>query len=260
MKNPYDKFAYFEKRRCCIMKIVTFDSYKTVDDQIIKDSCTIVIDLLRATSVMIAAISNGAEMIIPVEEVSEAMLFKNLQEDILLGGERDAVKIDGFDLDNSPLSYKKEIVFGKTIVITTTNGTRALKKCLLSKYVFLGSFINAKKTADHIIKNIVHDSNDTIAIVCAGTNQRFTLEDILCAGYFTELLKEGLPDIMLDDLSIASFELYKKFENNPHEVLKYSYHYSHLKRLGFDDDIEFCLKKDFVDCVCEYKNLCVKKV
>lgn len=99
-----------------------------------------------------------------------------------------------------------------------------------------------------------------IAIVCAGTEEKFTLEDVLCAGYFVDIFKTCLEKIEVDDLSLASYELYKKFENDPHEILKYSYHYNHLKKLGFEADLEFCLKKDFVDCVCEYKNLVVEKV
>ena len=242
------------------MKIVTFSHYKEINDEVLKDSYAIVIDLLRATSTMICAISNGAKRIIPVEKIEEARLFKKLDESVLLGGERGGLKIEGFDLDNSPLSYKQEVVFGKTIVFTTTNGTRALKMAAGAKRTFLGSFINAQKTAEYIIKEALHYNIDTISIVCAGTEEKFTLEDILCAGYFVDLFKENLPDVFLDDLSLASHVLYKKFENDPHEILKYSYHYSHLKRLGFEADLEFCLKKDFVDCVCEYENLIVEKV
>lgn len=134
------------------MKIITFSHYKEVTDDVLKDSYAVVIDLLRATSTMIWAISNGAKGIIPVEDISEARLLKRLDESVLLGGERGGLKIEGFDLDNSPLSYKKEAIFGKTVVMTTTNGTRALKKASCAKRIFLGSFINAKKTAEYIMK------------------------------------------------------------------------------------------------------------
>lgn len=239
---------------------MTFSHYKELTEGILKDSYAIVIDLLRATSTMIWAISNGANVIIPVENILEAKLFKRLDESVLLGGERGGLKIEGFDLDNSPLSYKKEVVFGKAIVMTTTNGTRALKKASFAKRIFLGSFINGKKTAEYILKEALKDDMQKIAIVCAGTEEKFTLEDVLCAGYFVDIFKTCLEKIEVDDLSLASYELYKKFENDPHEILKYSYHYNHLKKLGFEADLEFCLKKDFVDCVCEYKNLVVEKV
>jgi len=242
------------------LKVMTFSHYKELTEGILKDSYAIVIDLLRATSTMIWAISNGANVIIPVENILEAKLFKRLDESVLLGGERGGLKIEGFDLDNSPLSYKKEVVFGKAIVMTTTNGTRALKKASFAKRIFLGSFINGKKTAEYILKEALKDDMQKIAIVCAGTEEKFTLEDVLCAGYFVDIFKTCLEKIEVDDLSLASYELYKKFENDPHEILKYSYHYNHLKKLGFEADLEFCLKKDFVDCVCEYKNLVVEKV
>ena len=242
------------------MKVMTFSHYKELTEGILKDSYAIVIDLLRATSTMIWAISNGANVIIPVENILEAKLFKRLDESVLLGGERGGLKIEGFDLDNSPLSYKKEVVFGKAIVMTTTNGTRALKKASFAKRIFLGSFINGKKTAEYILKEALKDDMQKIAIVCAGTEEKFTLEDVLCAGYFVDIFKTCLEKIEVDDLSLASYELYKKFENDPHEILKYSYHYNHLKKLGFEADLEFCLRKDFVDCVCEFRNLVVEKV
>lgn len=134
------------------MKVMTFSHYKELTEGILKDSYAIVIDLLRATSTMIWAISNGANVIIPVENILEAKLFKRLDESVLLGGERGGLKIEGFDLDNSPLSYKKEVVFGKAIVMTTTNGTRALKKASFAKRIFLGSFINGKKNCRVYIK------------------------------------------------------------------------------------------------------------
>ncbi|ADL41619.1 2-phosphosulfolactate phosphatase [Caldicellulosiruptor obsidiansis OB47] len=242
------------------MKIVTFSHYKDVDEKEIKDSVAVVIDLLRATSVMIWAISNGAEKIIPVESIEEARLFKSVEETFILGGERGGLKIEGFDLDNSPLSYKKEVVCGRKIIMTTTNGTRALKRAVMAKRIFLGSFINAQKTAEYILKEALKKDIQKITIVCAGTEEKFTLEDILCAGYFVDMFKNGLGDVEIDDLSLASFELYKKFENDPHKILKYSYHYNRLKQLGFEKDLEFCLRKDFVDCICEYKNLVVEKV
>lgn len=254
------------------MEIVTFSHYKEIDQDLLKDSYAIVIDVLRATTVMITALSNGAKKIIPVEEVDEAKLLKKLNSDILLGGERNIIKIEEFEFDNSPLSYKKDIVENKIIAITTTNGTRALKKSIYAKKIFIGSFINAKVTAYYVIKEAVKNKINRIAIVCAGRKGRLALEDILCAGYFVDIIKDILitwqqnqykefnENLKLDDLSICAFEFYKKFENNPLEIFKCTSLYNILIELGLKEDIKFCFKKDSINCICEYKDLFVEKV
>src|SRR5471030_796321 len=165
-----------------------------------RDLCAtacVVFDVLRATSTFVTALHHGAKAIIPVSEIAEAVAFKKAEsgkqkaETILLGGERNGVRIsaDGidFDLGNSPREYTREKVRGKTIVSTTTNGTRALRACAGAKMVLAASFVNLGATAEFLRRKKFAD----ILIVCAGTGENAALEDTLAAGALCEMLSGG---------------------------------------------------------------------
>ena len=154
----------------------------------LRETLCVVFDVLRATSTFVTALHNGAKAIMPVCEISEALAFKIRHENsrtILLGGERDGVRIRAaqtggtdFDLGNSPREYTPEKVRGKTIVSTTTNGTRALRACAGAKTVLAASFLNLAATAQFIEK--LHPAQ--VLLVCAGTRENMALEDVLAAG------------------------------------------------------------------------------
>ncbi|HZF01868.1 MAG TPA: 2-phosphosulfolactate phosphatase [Methylomirabilota bacterium] len=174
----------------------------------LRATACVVFDVLRATSTFVTALHNGAKGIIPISEISEALEIKNSEarsqkpELILLGGERDGVKIrvDGivFDFGNSPREYTKEKVAGKTIVSTTTNGTRAFRACANAKTVLAASFLNLTATAKFLqLKNF-----DNVLLVCAGTGENKADEDVLAAGALCELL--GDLDLECGDVSPLS--------------------------------------------------------
>src|ERR1035437_2403057 len=123
----------------------------------LSQSVCVVFDVLRATSTMVTALGNGAAAIAPVAEIAEALGIRQRQPEVLLAGERDGVRIEphlpggiGFDLGNSPREFTAARVGGKTIAITTTNGTRALRACAPAAAVLLGSFLNLRATAEFI--------------------------------------------------------------------------------------------------------------
>ena len=155
-----------------------------------KTAC-IVFDVLRATSTFVTALNNGAKAIIPVSTITEAIALRKKQPDLLLGGEREGVKIKAsqsgsadFDLGNSPREYTPEKVEGKTIVSTTTNGTLALEACTKGGIVLAGSFLNLTATA----KFLRHLQMEEILVVCAGTGKTAALEDVLAAGALCDML------------------------------------------------------------------------
>jgi len=160
----------------------------------LRATACVVFDVLRATSTFVTALHHGAQAIIPVSEIAEAVAFKKSgarsKESgiILLGGERNGVRIsaDGvdFDLGNSPREYTPEIVRGKTIVSTTTNGTRALRACVGAKTVLAASFLNFTATAEFLRRK----NFENILLVCAGTGENQADEDVLAAGALAELL------------------------------------------------------------------------
>ena len=157
----------------------------------LRATACVVFDVLRATSTFVTALHNGAKAIVPVTEIAEALALRQKQPDVLLGGERDGVRIRAaqtggidFDLGNSPREYTPEKVRGKTIVTTTTNGTRALRACAGAKTVLAASFLNLAATAE-FIKNI---RPAQVLLVCAGTRENTALEDVLAAGALCEML------------------------------------------------------------------------
>lgn len=156
------------------------------------------IDVLRATSTMTVALTHGAERIIPVADAQEALRIKErmiaerpaMAGRILTGGERYGVKIAGFDLGNSPAEYTPEQVGGKTILFSTTNGTRAILSLKSGRTrKFLGSFL----AADALVRYLADtESIQSVAIICAGTDRQYTEEDLLLAGLFTDSIAERL--------------------------------------------------------------------
>ena len=151
----------------------------------------VVFDILRATSTFVTALHHGATAIVPVSEIAEAIALRNRQPEVLLAGERDGLKIRAaiasgidFNFGNSPREFTAEMVCGKTIVSTTTNGTRALRACAGAKCVLAAAFLNLTATAEFLRRK----SFAEILLVCAGTGDGVALEDVLAAGALADLL------------------------------------------------------------------------
>ena len=210
----------------------------------------VVIDVLRATSVITTALDNGAREVIAVSTVEEAQSRYAASDpaSTLRGGERNALKIEGFDLSNSPLEYKKKEVDGKTIILTTTNGTCAINNIKGAEQVVMACFRNAEAVADVIARR-----NDDIIIVCAGTQDRFSLDDSLCAGMLIELLKQKA-EVETDDLGLLLNRFYNESKDNLFGALSDCFHLKRLFTLGFYDDIRFCLQTNCVPTVPVLRN------
>lgn len=212
----------------------------------------VVIDVLRATTVITTALDNGAREVIPVKTVEEAQNLYATCDNALRGGERNALKIEGFDLGNSPLEYKKKTVEGKTLILTTTNGTNALNNIKGADEVVLACFRNAEAMANHLV-GLSHRGSRDIIIVCAGTEGRFSLDDGLCAGMLIEQLKQQT-EVETDDLGLLLNRFYNESKSNLFVALSECYHLKRLFMLGFYDDIKFCLETNCVGTVPILKN------
>ena len=156
------------------------------------NSIVVIIDILRATSAICTAFEHGAEQIIPVATVEEAREWKS--KGFLVGAERDAIPVDGFDFGNSPFSYMNDAVKGKTIVITTTNGTQAIHAARDAYKVVIGSFLNITSLCKWL-----QSENRNILLLCSGWKNKFNLEDALFAGAMTEAMTEVSDDFKLGD-------------------------------------------------------------
>lgn len=209
----------------------------------------VVIDVLRATSVITTALENGAREVIPVKTVEEAQnLYAQCDTaKTLRGGERNALKIEGFDHSNSPLEYKKKVVEGKTLILTTTNGTNAINNIIGADEVVLACFRNGAAVVEHIV-GLSHRGSRDIAIVCAGTESLFSLDDGLCAGMIIELLKQQT-EVETDDLGLLLNRFFNESKDNLFSALSGCYHLKRLFTLGFYDDIKFCLETNCVQTV-----------
>lgn len=203
----------------------------------IEDYIVVVIDIFRATTSICYGIENGAEAIIPVSQVEECAAYLDKEPTYLLAAERDGEIVAGFDFGNSPFSYTADKVAGKTIVLTTTNGTHALHLSRKAKKIVIGSFLNL--TA---ICNWLNEQGENILLVCSGWKNNFNLEDTLFAGAVVEQLKTG--SFSPDDPAIAANDLYNLAKNDLDGYLKKTSHSERLKQLGIERDIAFCLNVD----------------
>ncbi len=204
----------------------------------ISASCCVMIDVLRATSSIVAALAAGASFVKPASSIEQALSMKS--QNIVVAGERNSVKPPGFDLGNSPAEFAEQNLKGKGVVLTTTNGTAAIEK-LNCQTLLAASFLNLTATLEYLKKC------DHIHVVCAGSNGKFSLEDFLLAGYIASLD----PDPK-DAAAVA-----KRYAQSVSDILneiKKSFHACHLKKLGFERDIAFSAQKDIYNFVAVLKN------
>lgn len=230
------------------MKLDIIISADDIKDKVIKDKVVVVIDMLRATSVIVTAINNGCKKVIPVLTVEEAFdIVKDHREQYILGGERRALKIEGFDVSNSPLEYDKDSVCDKTVVISTTNGTRAINGCIDAKHIYIGAMINARAVAQKII-----ELGEDVVFVNAGTYGQFSMDDFICAGYMINCILESTKAELTDVAFTANYV----YENNKNilSFIKNARHYNVIKSLGLDEDLAYCMKKDIISIVPEFKD------
>jgi 2-phosphosulfolactate phosphatase len=207
----------------------------------ISDSIVVVIDVLRATSSITYGIDNGAEAIIPVAQVEDCLNFAD--SGYLLAAERNGEVVAGYDFGNSPFSYTKEKVNGKTIVLTTTNGTKALHMARESAYkVVVGSFLNLTS-----LSNWLKSQDKNVLLLCAGWKDKFNLEDTLFAGAVVNLLRKDF--IHFDDSCVAAEDMYLLAKNDLRTYLYKSSHSHRLEQLNIEADVQFCLKTDICDAI-----------
>ena len=219
------------------MKLNVLFSPVNADELYFTNKTTVVVDVLRASSTIITALSNGAIEVIPVASVDFAVKLSGgmFGGKTLLGGERNTKMIEGFALGNSPFEYSDNVVGNKYIVYYSTNGSKAIVKAKYSENLFVGSFNNLRAIADHLAK-----LNSDIEILCAGNNNHFSLEDSACAGMLIEEMRKKDFNVELSDSSLAALALYNEFGTNILEMLKHSEHGKKLLENGFEKDLEYC--------------------
>jgi 2-phosphosulfolactate phosphatase len=224
----------------------------------------IVFDILRATTSMTTALANGAEAIIPVSEISEAIAIYEKNQNVLLAGERHGLRIlknqtgsVDFDLGNSPREFTAEKVKGKTIAMTTTNGTRALQACAGAKQIFIGAFANLAALANWISAN----KPENLLLVCAGTFEEAAYEDILAAG---ALIDSVLEKCSAEEISDSAHIARQVFQLAKSDLLKAMQFSKNARRLLANPDlcadVPFSLQHDTVNFIAEKKAGIIRRV
>jgi 2-phosphosulfolactate phosphatase len=229
------------------MKIENLFTPGEIDESVVKGKTVAVIDVLRACTTAAYAMSGGCERIIPVASVEAATnLAASLDKKVtLLGGEREGKRIDGFDLGNSPLEYKPEVVKGKTVILATTNGTRAISMSQGAKAILITSFVNVSSVVNHVKAS----QEDVLTVVCAGDTGRFALEDAVCAGMLIDRVCQDDDGVELSDGAHAARLLYRMNEQSIPALLKNCEHGRYLEGLGFGEDLEVCSRVDTLKLV-----------
>ena len=212
-----------------------------VEKKDLRGKTVVVIDVLRATSTMIVAFENGCAAFIPVGTIEEAraLVAQKKDPDLLLGGERGAKPVAGFHCGNSPRDYSPERVKGKTVVMTTTNGTRTLVATRSGSGIFIGAFLNLSALAARLI-----ESHRDVLIACSGEKGVFCLDDTVCAGALIARLEERGVPLRLREASQAARILFDRYGRDILGSLRNCEWGQQLEKLGLGEDIPICAQLD----------------
>lgn len=219
--------------------------FASLHDRDLSATVCVVFDVLRATSTMLHALANGAEAIEPVADIPAALDRRATRPEVLLAGERDGVRIRGelsggveFDFGNSPREFTRERVVGRPIVMTTTNGTRALHACQGASAVLAASFGNLAATAHWLERQ----DPSRLLLVCAGTLDHAAMEDALAAGALADAIWSFASQGWVDDAARLVRELYRARQNDLLRAVSEGRNGHRLLRSpDFADDVPACL-------------------
>ena len=208
----------------------------------------VIIDVFRATSTIATALFNGASRVIPVDTVEQCIQIGKDTGGIT-AGERDGKVIEGLGYGNSPAEYPRSFIEGKTLVLTTTNGTRLLHMAITNgaAEIVTGSFPNLSAVCDYLTtqkKNVI--------LGCSAWKDRFNLEDALFAGAVIERIQD-LFTIHCDS-SLMAADLYRLHKHDMHSFIRRTTHWHRLASYGLENDLEYCVTPDMANILPFYKN------
>lgn len=224
------------------MRIEVVPTVEEIRQEQIVNRTVVMIDVLRSSSTILAALAQGFEHVIPVETIGQAYHLRSPQT--VLAGERQCKKIAEFDYNNSPTELARSSDTAKQLVLTTTNGTRAIQKAERSAQLLIGAFLNA--TA--VMKAAIASRLD-ITLYCAGTRQEFALEDGLAAGYMIHQAKKILPHLQVCDLGEGLEGSYLHYADQLHQRLLRTTTGRRLIHHQFLEDLEYCSRVDMFTIV-----------
>lgn len=202
----------------------------------------VVIDVLRATSAIAAGMANGVKEIIPVASVEEARAYQ--RQGYIVAAERGGEVVEGFDFGNSPFSFMNPELKGKTVVLTTTNGTYAISKAKEMPVVVIGSLVNLDIMCSWLI-----EQHRDVLLLGSGWKEKFNLEDTICAGAIADQLIESRLFKADEDSTVAAKFIYRSARDNMFSFLRASSHRRRLRKLNLNEDVKFCLSPNTVNAI-----------
>lgn len=223
----------------------------TLQPENLVDRVVIVVDILRATTTIAAALNAGASCIVPCPSIELArQTHDQLGDCSVMGGERHGKRIDGFHCGNSPLEYTPDVIKDKTLILTTTNGTVAMEKCRQAKRILMGSFVNLAAVINEVW------AEEKITVLCSGTDGFVTSEDVLFAGALVERIDKNVPEVSIDDGAQTALNhwllVQKRISREDFELadfMRTARGGKNLVRIGLDSDIQFCAQIDTIQNV-----------
>jgi len=224
----------------------------------------VVFDVLRATSTIVAALANGARAIIPVAEIPDALAVHKQCPDVLLAGERNGLRIRAsmangtvFHLGNSPREFAAARIHNKTIVLSTTNGSRALRACAGAKTVLIGSFLNLQATANYLERHPAPH----LLLVCSGTADQAAYEDILGAGALADLVWARFAGGEVADSAHTARQIYLQNSRDLMAAMEFSRNGRRLLSIpDLRGDVSWCLQRDVYPLVAKLDGDAITKV
>jgi 2-phosphosulfolactate phosphatase len=232
------------------MKVMFYATLEQAEKDAFQGAAVVVIDVLRASSTIIAALENGAEKIIPTGDVATAArLVRPGERDVkLLAGERKACPVPGFDLCNSPSEFTPDAIRGKTIVFTTTNGTRAITAAAKGSRVLVGALRNVRAVAAAV------EAEGELVVLCCGSEGSIAAEDLLCAGLLIRHLGSRVDAASMNDGARLAVLLAERFADDVEGFVRSCDHARRLVSLGYEGDVAFCSRVDASDRVPEVRD------
>jgi len=206
----------------------------------------VVIDVLRATSAMTTALHHGVEKIIPVATLDEALEYKS--KGFIVGAERDGQVVKGFDFGNSPYAFMNPDMVGKSVVLTTTNGTKAIQTAS-EKTVIIACLNNLTVVCEYLLQ-----LNKNVLVLASGWKEKMNLEDTICAGAIADHLIETKKFTSNEDSTLAAKFIFRSARDNMYTFLRSSSHRRRLMQLKIQKDVKYCLMVDTVPCIPVLKN------
>ena len=236
------------------MRIDVLFGVQQITPQDLQGRVVAVIDVLRASTTIAVALSNGARAIMPMESSDDAVTRSKQFERgaVRLAGERRMLKMDGFDLGNSPLEHSRDAVEGKTVLLSTTNGTKALLAAQGARDVVVASYVNLSAVST-MLRTALRGGAD-ITLVCAGQDRQFALEDAACAGRYVHAVSKRLAGLDINDAAFAASLIDKKFGDNLIRLFNTAAHGRALAAAGFGDDLIACAAVDSYPVIPIYQD------